>query len=85
MSFSYSNIARSKTDARQHLEKYAGQLPAPVREFVATAIENIGPVSGYELRAIKVSANGHLTEKSAPGSYSTSSADIRVEPIFALE
>jgi hypothetical protein len=83
MSFSYSNVARSKSDARAHLEKYAGSLPATVRALISTAINGIAPQSGYELRAIKISATGHLAEM--PGDYCFSTADIKVEPIFALE
>jgi hypothetical protein len=83
MSFSYGYTARSKSDARSHLEKFGGSVPATVRELLLTAINAIGPQSGHELRAIKVFATGHLAEK--PGDYSHSTADIKVEPIFALE
>lgn len=78
MSFSFAAQARSKSHALQLLEK--SSLPAPVRQFIETAVRNIGPQSGHELRAIQIEATGHLAEDSS--SYSQSSGSLKVLPIF---
>jgi hypothetical protein len=81
MSFSLSFNARSKSHALAELEKYQKNVPASVAAFLKTAIENIGPQSGQELRLIEVRATGHLAEDKS--SYSLSTGNLKVQPHFA--
>jgi hypothetical protein len=81
MSFSLAFTARSKSHALALVEQYKSSVPAPVCAFLKTAIENIGPQSGQELRAVEVSATGHLADSA--GSYSYSNGELKVRPHFA--
>lgn len=80
MSFSLGFVARSRSHALQLLEQQKSSLPASVHAFLKTGIENLGPVSGHELRAVDVSASGHLSD--GGGSYSISSATLKVAPTY---
>lgn len=80
MSFSLGFTARSKSHALALLEGRKTSVPAPVHAFLKTAIENIGPQSGQELRLIEVSASGHLAEDGT--SYSQSGGTLKVQPYF---
>jgi hypothetical protein len=81
MSFSLAFTARSKSHALAELERYKTNVPAPVHAFLKVAIENIGPQTGQELRAVEVSATGHLAEDKS--SYSCSNGELKVRPLFA--
>lgn len=81
MSFSLSFNARSKSHALSLLEQHQKSVPAAVHSFLKTAILNIGPQSGQELRLVEVSASGHLAEDTT--SYSQSSGTLTVQPHFA--
>lgn len=83
MSFSLMYAARSKSHALSLLEDRKSQVPASVHAFLKTAIENIGPQSGQELRLVEVSAIGHLAEdKSA---FSQSNGALTVQPHFTSD
>lgn len=81
MSFNLSFNARSRSHALALLEERKSHVPAAAHLFLRVAIENIGPQSGQELRAVSVVASGHLAESSSE--YSVSSGDLRVTPLFA--
>lgn len=81
MSFNLSFNARSRSHALAILNERKSHVPASVHLFLKTAVENIGPVSGQELRAVEVSASGHLAEDAS--SFSASSGTLKVNPIYA--
>jgi hypothetical protein len=81
MSFSLSFNARSRSNALAVLEVRKSSVPAAVHAFLKTAIENIGPVDGQELRLIEVAANGHLCEDKS--SFAASSGTLKVQPHYA--
>jgi hypothetical protein len=80
MSFSLGFSGRSRIHALALLQERKASLPAPVYAFLQTAIENIGPAQGHELRAVEVSATGHLAEDK--GSHSHSTSTLSVKPIY---
>jgi len=84
MSFSLQFNARSRSHALALLESRKNDLPPSAHAFLRTAIENISAVSGLELRAVEVNASGHLAAE-GHASYSTSSGNLSVKPIYVSD
>lgn len=80
MSFSFDFVARSRQHALELLGKHsAANCPEAVRDFIATAIENMPDAKDGTVRLIKVSARGHLCVGKEWSAFS--SAQIEVSPI----
>lgn len=78
MSFHVAFTGRSRNHALQLLEVHKAQLPAPVFDYLAIAINNLPPPSRDSSMAVRVKAHGHLC---SGGDGAHSSATVDVEPL----